>query len=67
MDSDGFVEKCRFCGGRVVEVKKTKTKCYFFSFKNDLKVKKCSRCQRILEEKDIVFLRPSETLGWAPI
>ena len=67
MDSDGFVEKCRFCGGRVVEVRKIETKYYFFSFKSHPKVKKCSECQRILKEEDIIPSRPSEILGWAPI
>ena len=67
MDSDGFVEKCRFCGGRVVEVKKTKTKCYFFSFKSHQKVRKCSICQRILKAEDVMFLQPNEILGWIPI
>lgn len=65
MDSDGFVEKCLFCGGRV-KVRKTKTKCYFFSFKSP-EVKKCSHCQRILKAEDIVLSRPGEILGWVPI
>ncbi len=66
MDYDGFVEKCRFCGGNVVTVRKPETNCYFFKFEGTPEVKKCSRCQRTLRKEDIVLSRPSETLGWAP-
>ena len=65
MDSSVFIEKCRFCGGRVIAVRKTKKSCFLGQFKNSGKEKRCSQCGQFLKKKDIVSVAPDEVLGWA--
>ncbi len=60
---DTKVEKCLYCGGRVTGVKERKTQGSFLS-KSRSEKKQCSRCQRILENREIVLCSSNEVLGW---
>ncbi len=68
MDSIGFIEKHRECGGEIVKVEKKRPKCYFVSWPKGSKtiIKQCSKCGQFPEKKDIVSVKPDEVLGWNP-
>lgn len=66
MDSGGFIEKHRQCGGKVVEIEIRRPHRYYFSpWPKDSKSKtrRCNQCGQSPKKKDIVSVRPGERLG----
>jgi len=67
MDSSGFIEKCRICGGTVIKVaNKSRKRGFFVSLPNKpkKKIKQCMKCKQFLKKADIVSVMPDEILGW---
>jgi len=73
MDSSGFIEKCRICGGTVIKVtksckvaNKSRKRGFFVSLPNKpkKKIKQYMKCKQFLKKADIVSVMPNEILGW---